>query len=62
MKSVEEGPIVGTRVGRLRGMRESDLAVFRSIPYAAVPVGERRWRATEPVLATCSIRSKFERR
>jgi Carboxylesterase family len=48
MKRVEEGPIVGTRVGRLRGMREPGFAVFRGSPYAAAPFGERHWRATEP--------------
>jgi carboxylesterase type B len=47
MKNVDRGPIVQTTAGRLWGIWESGLAVFRGIPYAAAPVGERRWRATE---------------
>ncbi|HEY0940841.1 MAG TPA: carboxylesterase family protein [Steroidobacter sp.] len=30
--------------GTLRGVREGDANVFRAIPYALPPVGERRWR------------------
>jgi para-nitrobenzyl esterase len=41
-------PIVETSLGRLRGAREGDLAVFRGVPFAAAPVGERRFRAPEP--------------
>jgi para-nitrobenzyl esterase len=42
-----------TMAGRVRGELESDgrMAVFRGIPYAAPPVGPRRWRppaAVEP--------------
>lgn len=32
----------------MRGTLEQDVAVFRGIPYAAAPVGARRFRAPEP--------------
>ena len=35
--------IAQTREGRVEGVRENDLVVFRGIPFAAPPVGERRW-------------------
>jgi hypothetical protein len=44
MKNVDRGPIVQTTAGRLWGIWESGLAVFRGIPYAAGPVGVRRSR------------------
>ena len=43
-----ERPRVETRSGVVEGRAESGLAVFRSVPYARAPVGERRWRAPEP--------------
>ena len=42
------GTIVETRSGKVRGEREGDLHVFRGIPYARPPVGERRFRPPEP--------------
>ena len=39
--------IAQTRDGRVEGVRENDLVVFRGIPFAAPPVGERRWAAPE---------------
>jgi para-nitrobenzyl esterase len=36
---------VETTYGRLRGAEEDGLLVFRGIPFAAPPVGERRFRA-----------------
>jgi len=39
-----------TTYGRVRGTLGSDgrMRIFRGIPYAAPPVGERRWRAPAP--------------
>ena len=40
--------IVQTGSGTLEGVRNDDLLVFRGIPYAAPPIGERRWLAPVP--------------
>ncbi|MGD0081828.1 MAG: carboxylesterase family protein [Acidimicrobiales bacterium] len=40
--------LVETRYGRLRGTLEDGLAVFRGVPYAEAPVGDRRFRAPQP--------------
>ncbi|MFC8682912.1 carboxylesterase/lipase family protein [Microbacterium ureisolvens] len=44
-------PVVAVSTGRVRGIREGGLDRFLGIPYAAPPVGERRFRAPEPALA-----------
>ncbi|HWN16827.1 MAG TPA: carboxylesterase family protein, partial [Candidatus Dormibacteraeota bacterium] len=40
--------LVETRRGRVRGLAEAGLAVFRGIPYARPPVGPRRFGPPEP--------------
>ncbi len=44
-------PEADTTAGRVRGSFESDgaIAAFRGIPYAAPPVGPRRWKAPAPI-------------
>ena len=37
-----------TTAGEVSGALEDGLVVFRGIPYAAPPIGERRWLAPEP--------------
>lgn len=37
--------VVDTSYGRVSGEEISGITVFRSIPYAAPPVGELRWHA-----------------
>jgi para-nitrobenzyl esterase len=39
---------VATEYGQVQGVTETDLTVYRGIPFAAPPVGERRWRAPQP--------------
>ena len=41
--------VVETRYGRLAGARERGVLVFRGIPFARAPLGERRFRRPEPV-------------
>jgi para-nitrobenzyl esterase len=39
------GAIVDTRSGKVQGLERDGIHVFRGIPYAAPPVGPRRWKA-----------------
>lgn len=50
------GPVVTIDTGQLRGTRVDGVTAFRGIPYAAAPVGERRWRPPEPATAWTGIR------
>ena len=43
-----EAPVATVAEGRVAGVRAGGLRVFRGIPYAAPPVGERRWRPPAP--------------
>jgi para-nitrobenzyl esterase len=58
-----DGALIMTEQGPVQGVREGDVFVWRGIPYAAPPVGERRWRRPEPpsrhteILDTTTFRS-----
>ncbi|MER7847857.1 carboxylesterase family protein [Kitasatospora sp. NPDC096077] len=43
-----ERPVVTTESGRVRGTVRDGVAAFRGVPYAASPVGERRFAAPAP--------------
>ena len=49
--SATDRPFVAVSTGVVRGTREGALDRFLGIPYAAPPVGERRFRAPEPAAA-----------
>ncbi|MGW5666729.1 carboxylesterase/lipase family protein [Micromonospora sp. NPDC003776] len=48
--------VVSTESGALRGTVASDHRTFAGIPYAAPPVGDRRWRAPLPPQPWPSVR------
>ncbi|MFC0102352.1 carboxylesterase/lipase family protein [Sphingopyxis terrae] len=42
--AADADPVVAAPAGSVRGVVEHDIRIFRGIPYAQAPVGERRWR------------------
>jgi len=49
-------PVVETRLGKLRGAREEGLERFLGIPFAAPPLGARRFAAPEPAAPWAGVR------
>ncbi|MBK9178071.1 MAG: carboxylesterase/lipase family protein [Acidimicrobiales bacterium] len=43
-----DAPVVDTACGRLQGRRDGALVVFAGVPFAAPPVGERRFQPPQP--------------
>ena len=52
--------VVDTTTGKLEGLTEGPLQVFRGIPFAAPPVGDRRLRAPQPVDPWTGVRPAKE--
>jgi para-nitrobenzyl esterase len=55
----QAAPIVSTHFGRIEGIAVRTLpqgAAFLGIPYAAQPVGDRRWRDPQPTPAWSNLR------
>ncbi|WP_134664768.1 MULTISPECIES: carboxylesterase/lipase family protein [unclassified Amycolatopsis] len=46
--SQQEHPVVETAAGAVRGLRDAAGELYRSIPYAAAPIGPSRFASTEP--------------
>ncbi len=47
---------VKTDRGWVEGVRQSDLTVYKGLPFAAPPVGKLRWRAPQPVPAWSGVK------
>ncbi len=56
MMTDTDGAVVKTTAGSISGGRQDGLHVFKGIPYAAPPVGERRWLPPQPVEAWSGVR------
>ena len=50
------GPLARTEAGLVRGFTADHTEKFLGIPYAAAPVGARRWRAPAPAAAWHGVR------
>ncbi|MBO6718315.1 MAG: carboxylesterase family protein [Rhizobiaceae bacterium] len=49
-------PIAHFAAGAAKGALSDDLCVYRGIPYAAPPVGARRWQAPQPLEPWAGVR------
>jgi para-nitrobenzyl esterase len=59
--AVAELPAIArTALGDLRGTVEGDVAVWRGVPYAQQPVGERRFAAPAPLSPWTGVREAVE--
>jgi len=47
---------VHTDAGLVQGVRMDNVTVYKGIPFAAPPVGERRWREPQPVTPWSGVR------
>ncbi|MEZ5892508.1 MAG: carboxylesterase family protein [Parvularculaceae bacterium] len=53
-------PVVAVAQGRIEGVRESGLTIFKNIPYAAAPAGGMRWQPPQPPAAWEGVREAAE--
>jgi len=51
------GDVVAVNGGRLRGTSADGVRVFKGIPFAAPPVGARRWKEPDPVIAWSGVKN-----
>jgi para-nitrobenzyl esterase len=56
----DAGPVARAPAGAVRGVHEGDANVFRAIPYALPPTGERRWRPPAPMPRWSGVRAARE--
>lgn len=48
--TAQAGPIVTAPAGKIEGVSEGALNVFKGVPYAVAPAGQRRWQPPAPLL------------
>ncbi len=51
-----EGLTLTTRDGRIRGVKKNAIYSFKGIPYAAPPLGQRRWQAPQAAIPWTGIK------
>ena len=57
LETVPEGqPVATVENGRFVGRWNDGVAVYKGIPYAKAPVGERRWKVAQPVDSSDVVR------
>ena len=53
LAAIEYANITG---GRVQGEVKDGVASFKGLPFAAPPIGERRWKIPQPVIAWSGVR------
>ena len=56
----KHNPVVKAPAGAVKGQIEDNLRVFKGIPFALPPVGERRWKAPSPMPPWTGVRKATE--
>lgn len=54
------GPVVNAPAGELRGATDGALNVFKGIPYALPPIGDRRWKPPAPMPRWTGVKSALD--
>ena len=54
--AASDRPTIQIQDGRLQGVVEYNMNAFKNIPYAAPPMGDLRWRPTQPAIAWSGTR------
>ncbi|RBQ19114.1 carboxylesterase family protein [Spongiactinospora rosea] len=60
MAAVHQDALVRTDLGWVKGVEAGGHRVFHGIPYAAAPVGDRRWRSPAPARPWAGVRDAAE--
>src|SRR5688500_16430128 len=55
-RATQPGPIVDTATGRIRGVIDQGVSIFKGVPYGAAPVGERRFMPAVAPAAWTGVR------
>lgn len=58
--AAETAPSATVSGGEIKGVLEGREAVFRSVPFAAPPVGDLRWREPQAVVSWNGVRDATE--
>jgi para-nitrobenzyl esterase len=56
LAAAEAGPVVTAPAGKVEGVSEGALNVFKGIPFAVAPVGQRRWQPPAPLLPWSDVK------
>ncbi len=56
----QDNPTITAPAGAVAGRAKDGVNVFKGIPYALPPVGDRRWKAPEPLPAWTGVRDAGE--
>ena len=56
------GPVVETPLGKVQGNVQNSVHVFRDLPYAEAPVGDKRWQRPHPAQPWKDVRDATQNR